>query len=364
MPTSAARDLVFVSYSHANPDWRDKLLLLLKPFVRQGRLQVWADPDPYIRTGDIWRRTIDEALARTRVGVVLLTPDLLASDFVAEVEVPSLLRAAHARDLILVVVPIEPLVEGSTRFPDGDLKQFQWPWTPEEPIAELDDRRQMRALVTVANAIVASAVSEEPLPAESATIERRSTTSVLTPSDRLGGLYGVPPFPPHYIPRVREHEMLKDAVVGEKTVIGVSAGGMRVGVHGQGGLGKSVLAVSVAHDERVRRMFPDGVFWIPIGQQPDIASLQAYLAEQFGESAGIGDEATGTRVLKKRLDGKACLIVLDDVWRLIHVKAFDVLDAPIARVAARPVPMPYNDSLERATIPSQADIVAAVRGLM
>ncbi|MBI1962567.1 MAG: alpha-ketoacid dehydrogenase subunit beta, partial [Candidatus Rokubacteria bacterium] len=44
-------------------------------------------------------------------------------------------------------------------------------------------------------------------------------------------------------------------------------------------------------------------------------------------------------------------------------KALDSLDAPIVRVAARAVPMPYNDSLERATIPSQQDLVAAVRGL-
>ena len=61
MPPGTVRDLVFVSYSHANPDWRDKLLVLLKPFVRQGQLQVWADP--YIKTGDLWRRNIDEALA-------------------------------------------------------------------------------------------------------------------------------------------------------------------------------------------------------------------------------------------------------------------------------------------------------------
>ena len=44
-------------------------------------------------------------------------------------------------------------------------------------------------------------------------------------------------------------------------------------------------------------------------------------------------------------------------------QALDELDAPIVRVAARAVPMPYNDTLERATIPSQQDIVAAVKGL-
>jgi len=49
---------------------------------------------------------------------------------------------------------------------------------------------------------------------------------------------------------------------------------------------------------------------------------------------------------------------------LVAEKALDCLDAPIVRVAARAVPMPYNDSLERATIPTQQDIVAAVRSLL
>jgi pyruvate/2-oxoglutarate/acetoin dehydrogenase E1 component len=53
-----------------------------------------------------------------------------------------------------------------------------------------------------------------------------------------------------------------------------------------------------------------------------------------------------------------------EVAALVSEMAIDVLDAPIARVAARPVPMPYNDSLERATIPSQQDIVTAIRGLL
>src|SRR3989454_5703718 len=48
---------------------------------------------------------------------------------------------------------------------------------------------------------------------------------------------------------------------------------------------------------------------------------------------------------------------------LVAERAIDGLDAPIVRVAARNVPMPYNDTLERATIPTQQDIAAAIRGL-
>ncbi len=49
---------------------------------------------------------------------------------------------------------------------------------------------------------------------------------------------------------------------------------------------------------------------------------------------------------------------------LVTEEAFDDLDAPVARVGMRDVPMPYNDNLERAVIPGAADIVAAVKKVL
>ena len=49
---------------------------------------------------------------------------------------------------------------------------------------------------------------------------------------------------------------------------------------------------------------------------------------------------------------------------LVTEKALDELDAPIVRVAARNVPMPYNDTLEKAVIPSREEIAAAIRSLL
>jgi pyruvate/2-oxoglutarate/acetoin dehydrogenase E1 component len=52
-----------------------------------------------------------------------------------------------------------------------------------------------------------------------------------------------------------------------------------------------------------------------------------------------------------------------EVAALVIEQAFDHLDAPIARVGARDVPMPYNDRLERMVIPDQQDIVEAVKSV-
>ena len=45
----------------------------------------------------------------------------------------------------------------------------------------------------------------------------------------------------------------------------------------------------------------------------------------------------------------------------IQKHIFDELDAPVGRVAQEEVPMPYNEALEEAVLPSVAKIVAAVR---
>ena len=44
-------------------------------------------------------------------------------------------------------------------------------------------------------------------------------------------------------------------------------------------------------------------------------------------------------------------------------EAFDFLDAPIRRLAGRDIPIPYNRTLERATVPQVEDIVDAARAL-
>ena len=53
-----------------------------------------------------------------------------------------------------------------------------------------------------------------------------------------------------------------------------------------------------------------------------------------------------------------------EVAAMVGAKAFDHLDAPVARLGAPHTPMPYNDRLELEVIPSQERIVEAVRSLL
>lgn len=47
----------------------------------------------------------------------------------------------------------------------------------------------------------------------------------------------------------------------------------------------------------------------------------------------------------------------------IDEELFDQLDAPVLRVAARDVPMPFSPPLEKYVLPGPADVIAAVRRL-
>ncbi len=56
--------------------------------------------------------------------------------------------------------------------------------------------------------------------------------------------------------------------------------------------------------------------------------------------------------------------VTSEIAAEIMTHAFDYLDAPVARVAGKDVPMPYAANLEKLALPNVNDVVAAVKGVL
>ncbi|HEX6031845.1 MAG TPA: alpha-ketoacid dehydrogenase subunit beta [Tepidiformaceae bacterium] len=104
----------------------------------------------------------------------------------------------------------------------------------------------------------------------------------------------------------------------------------------------------------------------------------AMLYEQEGLSAEVIDLRTlrpldvDTLVRSVKKTNRA--VVVEDDWKfggfagelasIIMERAFDWLDAPVARVSGKDVPIPYNRNLEFAALPSEEDVVEAVLAMM
>jgi WD40 repeat protein len=336
-----ARDLIFVSYSHRDEDWLKRLQIFLKPFPwgqshkDGGRL--WADP--YVKTGEQWRREIDDALARTRIAVLLVSQDFLASDFITRDELPPLLEAAAAGEVTIVCVPVGSHVADLSH---PALLDYQWPRPPNEPLDLLGSAEREAALARVfrklyevaRDAGLTAVAAAAEAPAARPEVEDLAFAAVPTPSQPPGQLYGVPEQRPHHVPRRDLRDRIRTALLtGPRGSVGLTGPGAseaagKVGVFGQGGLGKTVAAIDLVHDEEVRRAFPDGIYWLTLGQAPDLTSLQSRLLELLtGAPRVVESVTTGTAEIRELLEARTCLLVLDDVWSFQDARAFDVAGA-------------------------------------
>jgi hypothetical protein len=100
-----------------------------------------------------------------------------------------------------------------------------------------------------------------------------------------------------------------------------------------GGIGKTILAQALCHDEVIQDAFPDGIAWVSVGRQPrDLLGLIRETAATFGHKIEGFDTAQGCgNELRKLLRDKAALVVIDDVWDSRHIEPFRA-DAPRCRL--------------------------------
>lgn len=123
----------FISYSHVNRAYLDRLLVHLKPLERKGLIDVWQDTK--IKSGDKWREKIDKALSEANIAILLISADFMASDFIVDNELPPLLSQAEVKGTKIV-----PVILSHCRFSrEPNLNRFQAVNAPSEPLSIMSD---------------------------------------------------------------------------------------------------------------------------------------------------------------------------------------------------------------------------------
>ncbi len=123
----------------------------------------------------------------------------------------------------------------------------------------------------------------------------------VAPTGGLAALHGVPGQRPNYLRRQEYLDRLKQALLGATNravgITGTAAQGAPVGLHGMGGIGKTELAKGLVNDDEVRHAFPDGIFWLTLGQKIEPLQLQgelaAYVRAKPGPMPASTKRATG-----------------------------------------------------------------------
>jgi hypothetical protein len=148
------------------------------------------------------------------------------------------------------------------------------------------------------------------------------------PLRSMGKLHGVPDLPPHYLPRSVDLGLKQKLLAGGANV-GNTGQSSAVGIQGMGGIGKTVLTAALAHDSEVRQAFSDGIYWLTIGQKPNLLELQNQLLRQLtGSKETLITEQEAKDALRSALEGRAALLVVDDAWTIGHADAFSVTAPP------------------------------------
>ena len=243
-----ARTKVFISYSHNDTDWLERLQTHLKPLEDEG-LDRW--DDTRILAGDDWREEIGEALKDTQVAILLVSADFLASDFIQNDELPPLLAAAEDAG-----VRILPIILSPSRFAKTPLGRFQSVNPPSEPLIGMEEVAQEALLVQVADEVEAA------LRLAAETNDEAGTNAAKKPRN---------------VPARNDYFTGREAILDEVHAALANRG--RAMLSGLGGMGKTQIAIEHAHR---RRDDYDAALWVTAETETALSSGYARLAQVLG----------------------------------------------------------------------------------
>ncbi len=288
MAKAPQKPKIFLSYAHR--DGKDLAFRLFDELKAAG-FDPWLDRDR-LQPGENWSKGIEQALDAAEVVVAVLSPGASESE---------ICRAEHLRSLrkgnrVLAVRTAENVD------PPLYLEPSQWitfgGGADGERLAELTEALGRKGGAKL--------------------VERFKKT-----------YQTVPTLPDNYVPRADHIERLRSKLLEESPHRNIAV----TAAKGMGGAGKTVLAQALCReDELVQAAFPDGIVWLPVGQNADIVTVMREIPKALGQDATGWDSLLACEnELRTILQGKSVLLVLDDVWDARELERFKV-DQPRSRI--------------------------------
>ena len=270
---------VFISYARADERYATALMNRL---AQEPDIAPWQDRIS-MSPGD-FEDQIKKGIDSSEYLVLVMTPAALRSPWVEK-------EWRYARENGRCVVPIKPMFDSPDSDTELDTLRKRLPvWM--QNIQTYDFDRYWKRFVAV----------------------------LQSPCQATRSPFLAASLPANFVSRPGEFGRIVDVAldVGRK-----NPSGKTVVLHGTGGFGKTTLALSVCHDPDVFAACDDGILWVTLGQQPQIVTeLERIHAALTGERPGFKNQDDAMFEVAKRLDGKRCLLVIDDVWSLQDLKPF------------------------------------------
>ncbi|HWJ35342.1 MAG TPA: toll/interleukin-1 receptor domain-containing protein [Steroidobacteraceae bacterium] len=148
---NSKRTKIFISYAHAAEaatGWVKRLRTHLNALNLEVQLEIW--DDSRILPGERWHNEIRTAIEQSRIAVLVLTADFLASRYIRESELPLLLQDADADGTTILCVygSHVHLSGGSAR-----LRDYQSVNAEERPLQGMTENERDRVFVELARRV-------------------------------------------------------------------------------------------------------------------------------------------------------------------------------------------------------------------
>jgi DNA-binding SARP family transcriptional activator len=188
-----------------------------------------------------------------------------------------------------------------------------------------------------------------------------------TPEAATSAPFQVPTDLPRFVGRLPELAALQSALAASGP-----ATPRRYCLAGMGGIGKTSLAVHLAH--ALREQFPDGVLWAHVSTSEPLAILDSWARAFQCDFSGLPDLDSRAAALRAVLADKTLLMILDDVWDAARARALlvggaravvlltsrdlDIAQALDAQIVALPVLAAEESQQLLARVVGQARVMA------